>query len=475
MPGEGTGARKQGPRRSGSFRKARIDWRQPDLIAYRSILDFLEPGDPTLWVLELQERIPLSLFGESSVYGGFEYDPRVLFTLWMFGLWTGGMSSRKLETAARRDVRFIALAQGLRPDHATLCRFRRGLGDSIGSLMKYTVDLAREAGLVGFRRGHVDGHRLPGNVSQWRKLVNEAEAEDRRDEGSEATAEQGKAAPSDPDARLIKTKKGFVTGYNAQALADEESGIVLSACVSNSSSDGAELEPLLDRCIETHEDLPDSVAADKGFDTPRNAYAMELLGVEGFIPAHMPSVFTLDEEEKVVCPAGHEPDKLRRFKAKGVEVLQRCATQCEGCALWEHCSKVGERRKGRSKVRKRCKTIRTPADVPIPPWLRMHERASSERGKEAMRKRASTVERLFAHTKNRLGLRSFSLRGLDLVDLEWNLTMVSHNLWRIRNAGVELVLASLRRLLRRFVTLSSPSPAHCFPPHERAAYPAYAA
>lgn len=302
VPDDSAPVRKQGSRRSDSFRKSKVDVRQPELVPFSSILDFLEPGDPTFWVLRLQETLPLNLFPETSRTGGYGYDPRMLFTVWLFGLWSGAKSSRQLETMIRRDVRFIALAGGLRPDHATLCRFRRSLGDSMDGLLKHSVDLAMKAGMVSFKRGHVDGHRLPGNVSQWRKLRQEAEAEDARDEKNDTGG--------DPDARTIKTKKGFVKGYNAQALADEESGIVLSARVSNSSSDAAQLEPLLERCIEVHGDLPDSIAADKGFDSPRNAYAMELLGVESFIPAQVPSVFSLDEEGKLVCPCGPRAEPL---------------------------------------------------------------------------------------------------------------------------------------------------------------------
>ncbi len=452
-PDDSASSRKQGPRSSSAFRKAKLDVKQPELVPFQSILDFLEPGDPTFWLLDLQGELLLSLFPETTRYGGYEYDPRMLFTLWLFGLWCGASSSRQLETMTRRDVRFIALSGGLHPDHATLCRFRRSLGDSMDGLLKHSVDLAAKAGMVGFRRGHAGGHRLPGNVSQWRKLREQAEAEDSKDEKSDDSIGRGK----DPDARTIKTKKGFVKGFNALALADEESGIVLSARVSNSSSDSAQLEPVLERCIEIHGELPDSIAADKGFDTPRNAYAMELLGVESFIPAHVPSVFTLGREGRLVCPAGHEPNRLEVSTVKGVPVLKRLVTICKGCPHWESCLRNGEDEKKAGKASKPRKepanpprysrSVRTPLDVPVEPWLAMHARAKSEDGKQARKKRSCTVERVFAHTKSRLEFTRFSLRGLALVDLEWTLEMVAHNLWRVRNAASNALFAWLRRFL----------------------------
>lgn len=447
--------RKQGPRRTGCFRKAKLDVRQPELVPFQSILDFLEPGDPTFWLLKLQEKLELARFGEASLYGGYEFDPRMLFTLWMLALWGHTSSSRRLEMLIRRDVRFIALAHGLRPDHSTLCRFRRAMGPTMKRLLKESVDMACKAGLVGFKRGHVDGHRLPGNVSQWRKRLEEAEAEDAKDHPASPAAEtasapeDGKAKRStgDPDARSIKTKKGFVTGYNAQALADEESGIVLSATVSNNSSDAAQLEPVLERCIDLHGELPESIAADKGYDTPRNAHALELLGVESFIPAHLASIFKVNEEGRIVCPAGHEPDRFERFKAKGVPVLRQIVTQCKGCSHWKECSKSEGDEQAPSKAPRFERSIRSPEDVPVGPWLEMHDRTASDAGKDAMKKRACTIERVFAHTKARLGFRRFSLSGLDLVESEWTMVMVAHNLWRICNADLNGLLGLLQRFL----------------------------
>jgi transposase len=465
VPDDSVPTRKHGFRSSNCFRKSKVDVRQPELVPFSSILDFLDPDDPTLWVLKLQETLPLNLFPETSRTGGYGYDPRMLFTVWMFGLWTGAKSSRQLETMIRRDVRFIAIAGGLRPDHATLCRFRRSLGDSMDGLLGHSVDLAVKAGMVSFKRGHVDGHRLPGNVSQWRKLCKEAEAEDEKDEKEEKDEKPKGGRGKDPDARTIITKKGFVKGYNAQALADEESGIVLSARVSNCSNDASELDPVLERCIEIHGDLPDQLAADKGFDSSRNAYALELLGVESFIPARIPSVFTLDSDDELVCPAGHHPDRTEHFKQTGVSYERRVVTQCKGCCLWEDCLKTGEKRfrkapkpgKEPTKPPRFERSIRTPEDVPIEPWLDMHARTQTDEGKTVKKKRSCTVERVFAHTKTRLGFTRFSLRGLDLVDLEWTLEMVVHNLWRIANAASNALFALFMGYLRLFFPVQSRS------------------
>ena len=494
--------RKPAPRAAGTYRKGKLDVRQRDLLPSGSILDYLEEDDPTFWLLELQETLPLSLFPESSVRGGFDYDPRMMFTLWLLSLWCGAPSSRILELLIRRDVRYIALAHGLRPDHSTLCRFRRSLGDSMGPLLAQSVELARKAGMVRFTRGHIDGHRLPGNVTQWRKLCQQAEAADAADEsvppsdgGGQAPVDsansgastlpataapdspsQNCSAPAtrdssppaqcrkkprrpvgDPDARTIKTKKGFITGYNAQALADEESGIVLSATVSNNAADGAHLLSVLERCLELHAELPDSLAGDKGYDTPRNAHALEELGMESFIPAHASTVFTLSDDGRVVCPAGHEPNQFKHVEAKGVPVFRQVVTRCKTCPQARSCADAENPKNKREKPPQQ-RTIQSPKGVPVEPWLRMHARAAGPEGQAASKKRACTIERVFAHSKSRMGFTRFKLRGLALVELEWTMQMVAHNLWRIRSAlycALEPRLEPLSAHMAHFLAMSA--------------------
>jgi transposase len=426
-----------------TFRKPKLDVRQPELVPFGSILDFLEPEDPTFWLLDLQESLPLSLFPEGSRSGGYDYDPRMMFTLWLLALWCDVGSSRKLELAVRRDVRFIALAHGLRPDHSTFCRFRLSLGAHMCFLLAESVERAVKAGMVGFKRGHIDGQRLPGNVSQWRKLCEAAQAEDfadgtdrpppSDDSGSKRLAAK-KLKRVDTDARTIKTKKGYITGYNAQALADEEFGIVLSATVSNNANDSAELEPNLAQCLEVNAQLPDSIAGDTGYDTSRNAYALEELGVESFIPQSGFSVFSLSADERVVCPAGHEPNQIKRLMVRGLPIVRRVVTKCKTCPQASSCAQM-EKSKSPNDNLPVQRTIQSPEGVPLAPWLRMHKRATSPLGKEAAKKRSCTVERVFAHSKERLGLRRFKLRGLELVELEWILQMAAHNFWRVQTAA----------------------------------------
>jgi hypothetical protein len=59
------------------------------------------------------------------------------------------------------------------------------------------------------------------------------------------------------------------------------------------------------------------------------------------------------------------------------------------------------------------------------------EKMESPEGQEVYRVRAKTVERLFGHIKQNIGLREFLTRGLQGVMAEFSLAYIAHNLKRI--------------------------------------------
>jgi transposase len=79
----------------------------------------------------------------------------------------------------------------------------------------------------------------------------------------------GKVNVTDPDSRNLKTTRGFVQGYNAQAVVTEDQ-IVIAADISTESLDTANLEPMVEAACEVLEaagvsDTPGVVLADAGY------------------------------------------------------------------------------------------------------------------------------------------------------------------------------------------------------------------
>src|SRR5262249_3184174 len=62
------------------------------------------------------------------------------------------------------------------------------------------------------------------------------------------TEPDGKAQRNftDPESRILKTKDGYIQGYNAQAAVDGAHQIIVAQTLTSSSSDQAQLPPLLD-------------------------------------------------------------------------------------------------------------------------------------------------------------------------------------------------------------------------------------
>src|SRR5215207_10321271 len=80
---------------------------------------------------------------------------------------------------------------------------------------------------------------------------------------------EGKINVTDADSRVVKGLRGFIQGYNAQAVTNEHQ-IVLAADVMVASPDFGHLEPMLDAAQRELEsagvsDAPEVVLADAGY------------------------------------------------------------------------------------------------------------------------------------------------------------------------------------------------------------------
>src|SRR5690606_41193655 len=58
-----------------------------------------------------------------------------------------------------------------------------------------------------------------------------------------------KANVTDPDSRIMKTRQGFVQGYNAQAVVTEDQ-LIVAAAVTQDANDVGQLHPMLQQAQE---------------------------------------------------------------------------------------------------------------------------------------------------------------------------------------------------------------------------------
>src|ERR1700719_2341411 len=90
---------------------------------------------------------------------------------------------------------------------------------------------------------------------------------------------------TDPESRIMKTKDGFIQGYNAQAAVDAEHQIIVSCDLTNQGTDSAQLLPLIDQIKANTEVLPKQVSADAGYASDANLKGLEEREIDGFVAA----------------------------------------------------------------------------------------------------------------------------------------------------------------------------------------------
>jgi transposase len=195
---------------------------------------------------------------------------------------------------------------------------------------------------------------------------------------AEAPAPSARVNTTDPDSALLRTRDGFVQGYNAQAVV-AEGQLIVAAELSTDSPDGRLLHPMV------------------------QAARAELAAVGVEQP---PAV--------VVADAGYwNVPQIERVLAEGSDVLVSpvSAATVIGPAL-------AQPRKPRAKrMRGRC--------------LEMHEKLSTPGGRELYARRKQLVEPVFAQTKVVRRADRFQRRGLAACRSEWRLIAATHNLLKL--------------------------------------------
>ena len=187
---------------------------------------------------------------------------------------------------------------------------------------------------------------------------------------SDAPADKAQRNFTDPESRILKTKDGFIQGYNAQAAVDAERQIIVGHGLTNSTSDQGQFEPVVD-AIETHLGRrPKEVSADAGYCSEANLEAAHTRGIK-------PYIATGRQKHGQAAAVG------ARGARAGGQVAAMAATL----------KRAGHR--SRYRLRKQ------------------------------------TVEPVFGQIKQARGFRQFLLRGRDQVENEWAMICTAHNLAKL--------------------------------------------
>lgn len=180
---------------------------------------------------------------------------------------------------------------------------------------------------------------------------------------------------TDCDSRSVKTRKGFIQGYNAQAAATGEQIIIAAEIIGNGVDYGL-LEPVTEAAVSE----------------------LAAAGIDGQI-------------DVLLADAGYwASEQIENLAARGIQPL----VPPDG----QNPKRIGSNRKG-------------------PRYDFMRRVISSDHGRALYSKRKHTIEPVFGQIKHNRQINRFQRRGITACQSEWRLIATTHNLlklWRANNA-----------------------------------------
>ena len=199
----------------------------------------------------------------------------------------------------------------------------------------------------------------------------------------EAVNPEAKANVTDPDSRIMKTRKGHVQGLNAQAVVTKDQ-VIVAEDVTQEANDQQQLHPMLEQTEENR----------------------QAVGVQ-------------ENTGVALADAGYCSEENLNTKVAGdAELL--VATQKD----WKQRQALRDQPPPRGRM---------PANLST--TERMERKLLTARGRSLYKLRGQTVEPAFGQIKEARGFDRFMRRGLAACRSEWSLICATHNLLKLWRSG----------------------------------------
>ena len=201
-----------------------------------------------------------------------------------------------------------------------------------------------------------------------------------------------KVNTSDPESKMMSTANGFVQGYNAQAVANEDQ-VIVAAEVTDDHNDVHQLHPMIDATDASLADAgiderPDTLLADAGYASEENFAALDD-----------------DDPDCYVATRNMRNNPQPRSGRRG--------------------------------------PLRSDASLVD----KMDRKVSRKAGRAIYRRRQAIIEPVFGQIKDARGIRRFMRRGKAAADSEWQLIAGTHNLLKLyRRALTDPAIAPYSRM-----------------------------
>lgn len=438
-----------------------------------------------------------TLKGQSDI-GRRAFHPAVLAKLYLYGYCNRITSSRRLEAECYRNIELIWLLGGLKPDHKTIADYRKDYGDAIRFITIEFRKFLKEKGYIKGETISLDGSKIKANankemlsIEKIEKILENLEGkleayldklntndlkEDQLEELDECTEEESKEflidkivhlqqtiekltnckerieeqgtnfiAPTDSDARLMKSRDGKVPGYNAQVGVDAENKMIVLGEVTNDQVDQDLLEPAMDQLKEQLNVTPENLTADKGY---YNIVQMQHIEANSMTTCYVPPqenakkrsdqlsniTFTYNpEKDEYICSEGKTLELLARDVPRRNRIADRyIGIECKSCAKRASCT-----------TSKRGRMITRYKDEE---WVNNYKiRMASSFAKKMSKLRKSLAEHVFGTIKIKMGKIPLLVRGKPKVQVEFDIYATSYNFIRLVSLKpIEILLNEVR-------------------------------
>jgi transposase len=468
--------------------------------------DWVPADHPARFIREFVEQLDLAALGfamPTAVEGRPPYAPGLLLKIWLYGYFQRIRSTRKLEAACGEHLPLVWLTGMIQPDHNSLWRFWRDHKKALRHIFKQTVRLALHTGAVGLALQALDGTKIEAAASGptgWSKEYMEKRlaqldtalaelelkvvAENAVPEQPgcrlpaglaqrQALREQIRAGlaqlqadgrnhyhPVEPEARRMKVGDTNRYAYNAQAIADEQAGVIVACDASRQETDVGQLTPLI---AQARENL--GVAATHTVTVADTGYGGGA-DLQAAVEKQMP-VLAPPSEGK---PAKNNPYAAQHFHydatAHTVTCPQNRTLAHEGqTTKYGQCVQRFRCRHHDCPVRAQC--TRDPKGRQFEVWPHtptvqgMRAQLQNPAQQTQWQRRSQIIEPRFAQLKQHDGFRRWTVWGLEGVQTQWSLLCATLNLrvlykrWRTAvgpqlNRAVQAMGAAADRVERAF-------------------------
>ena len=428
----------------------------------------------------------------SSIEGRPSYPPNGLCKLFIYGYLNSISSSRKLENETKRNLEVMWLMSNLQPDHWTVSDFRKENKELIKQIAIDFRKFLKDCGYIKGKSVSTDGSKIKAyasretlslklidkklarvekEIERYLTQLNENDAIENEQEEMLASSDELKRqiadllkqvgelesqkklletlgreslAQADSDARIMKTKDGFLPAYNIQATVDNGSHFITSCEVTDYPNDFYSFEENANTLKEQLGIVPETYLGDGGFANEEQIQSLEEQGIECIVPfPDEPESKKVQRDNGIIFTYDEEADCFHCSKGKTLILIgKNCKKKnhlyniyqckdCDECPVKQHCttSKTG-------------RTIQRRTDGE---WVDTYKKKSeTTEFKEKFKTRKCVVEHPFGTMKYYMGQIPILLRGKEKVQVEMDLYSTAYNLTRLKN--IEAVSVMLEKL-----------------------------